>query len=180
MAAHDSPTDATLLGGDAHAFAAFYRRHEDAVLVYFLRRVSAPDLAADLAAETFAGALAGRSRFDPQLGEGRGWLFGIARHVLTRSLERGRVDDDVRRRLQMEPLVLLDSDLARIDELGATSATDVLGRLPVDQATAIHGRVVEERTYAELAAALRCSESVVRQRVSRGLQTLRATFKELR
>ena len=61
--------DATLLTGDARAFAAFYRRFEDAVLGYFLRRVGRADLAADLTAETFARALEGRSRFDPASGD---------------------------------------------------------------------------------------------------------------
>ncbi|MDO9353344.1 MAG: sigma factor, partial [Solirubrobacteraceae bacterium] len=92
--------------GDAAAFGAFYRAHEDVVLGYFLRRTGQAELAADLAAETFAQALASRAGFDPQRGPARAWLFGIARHVLARSLERGRVEDETRRRLGMEPLVL--------------------------------------------------------------------------
>lgn len=35
--------DALLLRGDAHDFAAFYRRHEDAVLGFFLRRTGGAD-----------------------------------------------------------------------------------------------------------------------------------------
>ena len=41
------------------AFAIFYRRHEAAVLGYFMRRSGNAELAADLAAETFAAALLG-------------------------------------------------------------------------------------------------------------------------
>jgi RNA polymerase sigma-70 factor (ECF subfamily) len=89
-------TDADLLRGDARRFAAFYRRHEDAVLRFFLRRVGSAELAADLIAETFARALEGRRRFDPRRGDAGAWLFGIARNVLLRSLERGRVENDVR------------------------------------------------------------------------------------
>jgi RNA polymerase sigma-70 factor (ECF subfamily) len=37
----------------------------------------------------------------------------------------------------------------------------------------VQGRVLEERDYQELARTLDCSESVVRQRVSRGLRSLR-------
>jgi len=37
----------------------------------------------------------------------------------------------------------------------------------------VQGRVLEERDYHELARTLDCSESVVRQRVSRGLRSLR-------
>jgi hypothetical protein len=61
----DAATDETLLLGSPAQFAGFYRRHEDAVLCYFLRRIRRPDVDADLSAER---------------GEPRGWLFGIARH----------------------------------------------------------------------------------------------------
>jgi RNA polymerase sigma factor (sigma-70 family) len=167
-------SDAELLKGDPHRFAAFYRRHEDAVLGFFLRRTGSAELAADLTAETFARALEGRKRFDAQRGDAGAWLFGIARNVLNRSLERGRVENDTRRRLGMEPLHLDDAALARIDELGGDPALAALDALPAEQARAVRGRVIDEHDYDELARRLDCSESVVRQRVSRGLRALRA------
>lgn len=100
--------DEALLNGDAHAFAAFCRLHEDAVLGFFLRRTGKPELAADLTAETFARALEGRQRFDASIGDTGAWLFGIARHLFMRSLQNGLVDDSTRRRLGMEPLALDD------------------------------------------------------------------------
>lgn len=172
MAGTDS-TDAALLGGDAEAFAAFYRRHEDSVLGFFLRRTGRPDVAADLTAESFARALAGRGSFDSSVGEPRAWLYGIARHVLARSLEAGRVENETRLRLAMEPLVLDDEDLERINELSGTPAMSALESLPAEQRAAVSGRVLTETAYSELAGVLRCSESVVRQRVSRGLRSLR-------
>jgi RNA polymerase sigma factor (sigma-70 family) len=165
--------DALLLAGDGHDFAAFYRRHEDAVLAFFLRRTGGGDLAADLTAETFARALAGRRRFDPSIGDAGAWLFGIARNLMATSLKRGRVDDSMRRRLGIEPLTLDDEAIARINELDGSPAAAALDELPVDQRTAVVGRVLEEQSYPELAGRLRCSESVVRQRVSRGLRALR-------
>ena len=84
-------------------FAAFYERHERGVLAYFARRVATPELAADLTAETFAQALASRRRFRPRgPGSGAGWLYGVAKHVLARSLRRGRVENRMRR-LAMPP-----------------------------------------------------------------------------
>jgi RNA polymerase sigma-70 factor (ECF subfamily) len=52
-------------------------------------------------------------------------------------------------------------------------ALELLQQLPSDQRTAIQGRVLQERDYADLAQSLSCSQSVVRQRVSRGLKEIR-------
>jgi len=53
-----------------------------------------------------------------------------------------------------------------------------LERLSAEQRVAIKGRVLDEAEYEELARRLRCSEAVVRKRVSRGLAELRTRMKE--
>jgi RNA polymerase sigma-70 factor (ECF subfamily) len=50
--------------------------------------------------------------------------------------------------------------------------------LPDDQQAAVKARVIDERDYPEIAKDLRCSEAVVRKRVSRGLGTIRARLEE--
>jgi DNA-directed RNA polymerase specialized sigma24 family protein len=62
----------------------------------------------------------------------------------------------------------------------STGALALLAGLPDDQRAAIRGRVLEDRDYRELAATLLCSESVVRQRVSRGLRVLRDRLEQTR
>ena len=130
------------------------------------------ELAADLTAETFAAALASRRRFDPAKGPAIGWLYGIARHKLARTLGHGRVEDRARRALGMAPLALDDEAI----ELVVTTdgdAVELLRRLPADQRAAIEARVVGEQEYEEIAAATHTSEAVIRKRVSRGLASLR-------
>ena len=178
MALVDQRIDVALLGGDAEAFGRFYARHEDFVLSVFMRRCGSAELAADLTAETFARALAGRKAFDASRGEPRGWLFGIARHVLSDSLARGRVEDSVRRELGLRRLSLDDEAIARIEGLGGDMALAALDDLPEDQRVAVRGRVLDEVEYEELAKALSCSPSVVRKRVSRGLRSLRQRLQE--
>jgi RNA polymerase sigma factor (sigma-70 family) len=162
-------------GGDAEAFGLFYDLFEDDLLRFFLRRTGRGDLAADLTAEAFAAALDSAGSYRPELGAPRQWLSGIARHVLHDSFERGRVDDEARRRLGLQAVVLTDTivdDIERLlDEHG--DAAQALEDLPADQREAVRGRVLEDRSYQELAVSLQCSESVVRQRVSRGLRGLR-------
>lgn len=165
--------DVSLLMGSAEEFGAFYARHEAAVLAYCLRRTGAADVSADLTAESFARALTSRGRFDPALGDARGWLFGIARHLLADSVRVGVVENEARRRLGMPVAMLEDEALKRIVELADQPALSALNALPSDQRDAVVGRVLEGQPYELLAADLRCSQSVARKRVSRALRTLR-------
>jgi RNA polymerase sigma-70 factor, ECF subfamily len=165
---------------DANAFGAFYDRFEEEVLGFFMRATRRADLAADLTAEVFAAALSSARLFRAELGSARGWLFGIARHELADTWQRGGVEDRARRRLGLEPTTLSDEALERIDELGSggAGALRLLEDLPEDQRVAVKGRVLQERSYDELALSLSCSQSVVRQRVSRGLRSLRQALEQ--
>ena len=161
------------------AFAVFYRRHEQALLGWLVRRTGDPELAADLSAETWAAALLGVRRFDASRGPAAAWVFGIAHHKFLRALEKGRVEDRARRKLGLPPLVLEDEALERVARLGGDARVDaLLAKLPAAQAEAVRARVIDELPYERIAARVRCSESVIRQRVSRGLATLRMVVEE--
>jgi RNA polymerase sigma factor (sigma-70 family) len=176
----DTKTDRQLLeearGGHGEVFEIVYRRHHAVVLAFLARRVQQPELAADLLAETFASLLA--LVRDPQRAVPPipvAWLLVTARNLLIDSQRRGTVDDRARRRLAMRPVVLDDRDLEQVEEISAE--TDLMRELAVrlepDQLQALQARVLDDREYAEIAAQLKCSESVVRKRVSRALGVLR-------
>jgi RNA polymerase sigma-70 factor (ECF subfamily) len=178
MASSEHDEQALLIAAtaDARAFAAFYRQFERGVLGFFMRATGRAELAADLTAETFARALESIDNYDPARGRADHWLFGIARNVLSSSCRRGRVEADARERLGLPPLFLDDHATDTIARLAASEehATLALAGLPEEQQRAIHAHVLQERDYADIARDLHCSEAVVRQRVSRGLRTLRA------
>jgi RNA polymerase sigma-70 factor (ECF subfamily) len=79
-------------------------------------------------------------------------------------------------------MVLGDEDIELIERRAAAAQGDAalaaLEQLSEQQRAAVAGRVLEEQRYDELARRLKCSEAVVRQRVSRGLAELRAKVKE--
>lgn len=167
--------------GDRRAFAQFYDRHLPGLLAFFRARVDSVELAFDLAAETFACVLAGAAGFDPRRGAAVAWTYSVARNLLVDSYRRRAVSDQTRRRLQMQPVELDDSDMQRIELLAQRGSDDLaaaLASLPADQREAIVARVVLEHSYEEIATAFACSQSVVRQRVSRGLKKIRYRLEE--
>lgn len=158
----------------AEAFGFFYERHFASVLAFFRRRTRGPEEAFDLAAETFAAALAAVPRFRPGPEPAQAWLFAIARNKLSESVRGGRVQDEARRALAMQPIELDDEAIKLLEETSDGPAVALLETLSPDQRQAVEGRYLEERGYPEIARDLRCSESVARKRASRGLATLRA------
>jgi len=161
-----------------HSFDQLYLRYREPVLGYFARRVSEPEVAADLMAETFARALV-HSRTNPE-GEPVAWLFVIARNLLVDSARRGQVEESARRKLHMEPLVLDDTDLQHIEEIAEASdlAETVRATLSATEYQALRLRVVDEESYAELALRMRCSEAVARKRVSRAIAHMRTVIED--
>ena len=185
MGVDEDPADEALLvagRNDGRAFGLFYERRVDSVLAFFLRRTGDRELAADLTAETFAAALSALPRYRPERSTALAWLFTIANHKMADSIRRGQVEDRARRRLRLEPLVFSDEDIERVEQRAEAAAGGAalaeLERLSAEQRGAIEGRVLHESDYDELARALRCSESVVRKRVSRGLAELRTRMRE--
>jgi len=171
--------------GDQAAFAALAGRHAAMVLGYLVRRTRDPELGADLTAETFACALEGVARFDPDRGSAVGWLFGIARNQLLRTLERGRVERRARDRLGMGRIELDDDDLERILTLAESQSTaallaEAMDALPPGQRAALDARVRDEQEYDVIARASGTAEATIRKRVSRALSSLRNALGEQR
>jgi RNA polymerase sigma factor (sigma-70 family) len=160
------------------SFQAMYVRYREPVLGYFARRVGEPEVAADLMAETFARALVRYRTAPPD--EPAAWLFAIARNLLIDSARRGQVEASARRKLHLEPLVLDDADIQRIEEVAeaADLAETVRATLSATQYEALRARVVDEESYAELALRLRCSEAVARKRVSRAIANVRTVIED--
>jgi len=164
----------------AQVFVDFYDRVLPGLLAYFARRTFDAQTAADLTAETLAEAFASRRRFRPRGdGSASAWLYAIAARKLGRYLRRLRVDDAARTRLGMERIDLAPDDVERVEALidfehVGREVRQALGTLRSDQREAVRLRVIEGRSYREVARALGCSEQTARARVSRGLRRLAA------
>ena len=172
--------DAELLAasarGDRAAFGLFYRRYLAAVVAILLRETHDRELAGDLSGEVFCAALLAAGRYRPEHPTALPWLHGIARHKASESRRRGRAEDRARRRLAVPREQLDDADLERVVELASEGGAilALIEQLPAVQREALRARVIAEREYGEIAAALGTSDAAVRQNVSRALGWLRA------
>lgn len=165
---------------DPEAFGEFFDRHYDGVLAYFSARVRSPHTAADLCAETLAAVLVGSNGFDPHLGSPRQWMFGIARHKLSRYWRDERVSRSARDRLGV-PDVEMDAEtvaaLARVEAgVDRHRLFAALDRLPSDQGSAVRLRIIDDLDYGEVAQRLGCRIGAARVRVHRGLKRLKREF----
>jgi len=163
---------------DAEAFSELYRSQGESVLIFLTRRTWDGETALELTAETFAIALRSWRRLSTLTPEQqRAWLFTVARRLLARYLRRAKVERRALRRLGMqlpdvdhEDLLLIERR-AGLPELRCTLERE-LSRLSEGQQEALRLRIVEERSYEEMALALGISEQTARARVSRGLRAL--------
>jgi RNA polymerase sigma factor (sigma-70 family) len=163
---------------DPEEFSAFYDAYSDRVLTFLARRVLDPEVAFDLLSETFAKALERQVQFrGNSAAEEQAWLFSIARSEVSHYWRSGRVERAALQRFAVTVPALGEAELDRIEALAGLSAMDhtllgALDALPDDQRRAVTLRVIDERSYADVAAALDVSEPTARARVSRGLRTL--------
>jgi RNA polymerase sigma-70 factor (ECF subfamily) len=172
-------SDAELLRLDeADAFAEVYDRHVGRVYSWSAARVG--DYAADLTAEVFAQAWASRRRFRDQAnGSALPWLLGIAQNVLRSSLRKRQVETSARSRLG---LPVTPAQERGYEERGyeaveerlsfPESMTSALDSLPEDERQLLMLRLVEDRSYREIAQLLRCTPVAARLRFSRTLRRL--------
>ena len=174
-----SESDAQLLRrarADPEALGELYLRYRDRLYRWFRARVPESD-ASELTAELFAQVALNLRRFrDEADGSAGPWLYGIAKNLVRRYHERGRVETAARRRLGI-PLRAYELDLDAIDdrlvaEAAAPGLASAVESLPSGQREALELRVLGERPYDEIAVELGCTETAARLRVMRALGKL--------
>ena len=166
------------------AFGELYHRWAPELHAWFRRRTSCDDAASELTAETFAQVLRSLRAFRGRhAGSGAAWLMGIA-HNLLRTWYRDRRRRDAARERAGVPVRAyeLPEDEAVEQRLAAGPLRDdllrALASLPAAQREAVALRVLHERSYEEVAVALGCTTATARQRVFRGLRTMRERLPE--
>ncbi|MBJ7353790.1 MAG: RNA polymerase sigma factor [Thermoleophilaceae bacterium] len=163
-----------------------YDENAEDLLRYFARRTVDSQLAFDLVSETFAEAIASRGSFKGNSSEdGRRWLFGIARNLMNNYFRRGHVEQRAMQRLRFEPVEIGKDDAEQIEELAQmaemrAAVERALGSLKPEYRDAVRARILQQKSYADVAREMGTSEDVVRARVSRGLKKLKKELEQIR
>ena len=152
---------------DARAFEQVFEQHFDGVYGYLARRIG-PDLARDLASETFAAGFAARRKYDARRGEPRPWLFGIAQNLLRRHYR-----DEERRLAALAQLEPGSSEAAFQEESRLAAA---LAALPVEERDALLLFAWADLSYEQVAETLALPLGTVRSRLHRARRRLRTAL----
>jgi RNA polymerase sigma-70 factor (ECF subfamily) len=174
----DGLSDETLLAamgaGDADAAAVFVRRFQSRVYGLALTMLRDPDVAEDVAQDTFVRAWRHASTYDARRGRVPTWLLTIARNV---ALDRARsrpvtpVDPDV---------VTAELDRARPDDGLDVADRDrlrgAIAELPDDQRRALVLAMYAGRTAREIAELDGVPLGTVKTRIRAAMGKLRATL----
>ena len=161
-------------------FASVFDRHYDAVHRYLARRAG-PDLADDLAAETFTTAFDVRRRFDTTRPDARPWLFGIATNLL-RHHHRGEVRR-LRAYARLDRPAHADDGLAGVEarldaERAGPALAEALMRLSTGERDVLLLFAWADLRYEEIAVALRIPIGTVRSRLNRARRRVRELLGE--
>jgi RNA polymerase sigma-70 factor (ECF subfamily) len=175
MTPEPKETDDELLlsirSGDEEAFLVLYRRRQAALYRFALHMSGSASLAEDVTQEVFLAILREECAYDPERGTLSGYLFGIARKLVLRQLERGRSDvvlDQENDDGGTPELALNDDPLF---DLTHREGIDALRRavqaLPRRYREVVVLCDLEEVDYADAAVALGCPIGTVRSRLHR-------------
>ena len=155
----------------AASFDALYRDCARDLYAYVRTLLGDDASAEDVTALAFERAYRRRASFDPERGNRRGWLFGIARNAAL---------DELRRRRRAAPLIgdLPDEFAAAPDEeadlaVRRTTVRSALAALPPRERELVALKFHGGLSNAELAAVLGTTESNASTRVHRAVSKLR-------
>jgi RNA polymerase sigma factor (sigma-70 family) len=158
--------------GDDGAVRQMYDRYRIAVFRQVVGSLPTTADAEDVTQATFVAAWLGRRTFDPQRGDLRGWLLGIARHRATDQLRararEHRIAESVRA-LPDRPAAASDPE-RMVDRM---MVTDALADLPAEQRRMLHLAFYDGLSHQQIATQAGLPLGTVKSQIRRGLASLR-------
>lgn len=149
-----------------------FRRHSAQVYRYLLRRTGDEGEAEELTQRVFADAAAALSSSDPP-DSLLAWLYAVAeRRFVDELRRRSRLREALRRRPEA------DRTPPQYGPSAARALAAAIGHLPGAARQVVVMKLLEGRSFAEIANAVGVSEAACKMRFSRALAQLREDLKE--
>ena len=167
--------------GDETSFALLLERHRVPVVHFLYRMVQNRPVSEELAQEVFLRVYRSRATYAPTA-KFTTWLFRIATHLALNWIRDGKKEKG-QESLNQELLDGVERQVAdrqptiEQEMLYAVRLAEVrraIETLPEKQRAAVMMHKYEELDYAQIAKALRCSESAVKSLLFRAYETLRS------
>jgi RNA polymerase sigma-70 factor (ECF subfamily) len=156
-----------LSGGDEKAFLEFYRKHQGVVFRFALQMSGKVEIAEEVTQDVFVTVMKSAGRYDAERGSVAAFLYGIARNIVLRALERERpyltVLDDRADEYSAEQDIF--GDLAQSERI--EKLRKAVLALPPAYREVVVLCDLHERDYAEAASAMGCAIGTVRSRLHR-------------
>ena len=172
--------------GDAASFGLLLEKHRRPVIHFLYRMVQNQAVSEELAQEVFLRVYKARATYAPTA-KFTTWLFRIASHLAINWL-RDRRNEKSQSSLS-EPsadgprLQVADKAMTREQEMvfeaRLREVREAIEALPAKQRAAVLMHKYREMGYAQIAAALNCSESAVKSLLFRAYESLRARLAHL-
>ncbi|HUA60593.1 MAG TPA: sigma-70 family RNA polymerase sigma factor [Verrucomicrobiae bacterium] len=160
-----------LRSGDETAFLTLYRRRQGAIYRFAVHMSGSASQAEDVTQEVFLALLRDECGYDPSRGTLSGYLFGIARKLLLRHLERTRSDVPLETDNEESVIAELAVDDSPLEDLthreGIESLRRAIRTLPRRYREVVVLCDLEEVDYADAAGVLGCPIGTVRSRLHR-------------
>lgn len=166
-----------LARGSESAFGALYERYQGPIYRFALHMNGNTASAEEITQEVFMAVISNPKAYDPERGTVAGYLFGIARNLMHQRMQQSMQDVPL-----MEECLEGDAghadDIDLLDELSQSESLvylrKALSSLPEAYREVVVLCELEEMSYNDAAAILKCSPGTIASRLNRAKSMLKA------
>ena len=187
-AASDEELVRRMSGGDEDAFRTIYGRCQGPIFRFALHMSGSAAIAEDVTQEAFLFLIQKGFRFDPSRGTLQAYLFGIARNLVLRRIEREQTTVSLAEEQphggngagssRHSPAFMVEpADLARTERIERVRQATL--SLPPNYREVVVLCDLQEMSYEQAAAALGCAVGTIRSRLHRSRALLMEKLRDV-
>jgi len=178
---HDLELLRQLAKGSESAFESLYDRYQGPIYRFVLHMSGNVAIAEEITQEVFLAVIRAPRSYNPAKGTVAGYLFGIARNLMRRSLQQSAHHVPFADEVAEDDTNGISDEMDLLEELSQTESLECLRKavltLPEQYREVVVLCELEEMTYPEAAVILKCSEGTIASRLHRAKTMLKAKLR---